>query len=299
MSGSDTLQRWIFEQAGVRAVHVRLDRVYAEVLARGDYSSDVGRLLGEGLVVAGMLSSGVKFSGRISLQLRSENGPLRMLLADCDDQGGMRALASVAECGGPESEDAPDLQALAPDGILTLNLEPRVEGGRRWQGIVSMDQPTLAGAVEGYFLQSEQLPTRLRLASDAGQAAGLLLQKLPGTAPDPDGWNRLSHLLDTISRSELLELDGSTLAHRLFHEEDRREFPARGLEFFCPCSRERVSAVLRSLGREELDSILAEQGRIETACEFCNETYVFDSLDVAQLLASEDVPAGERGNRIH
>ncbi len=299
MSGVDRLQRLMFDAANVRAVHVRLEEVYREVLSRGDYPATVARLLGQGLVVAGMLSSGIKYSGRVSLQLHSATGVLRMLLADCDDRGGMRALAKLAGDKEFPAELSDDIRQLVPDGTLTLNLEPQVSGGHRWQGIVALESDTLAGSVEGYFRQSEQLPTRLHLAADAGQAAGILLQRLPGTPEDPDGWNRLCHLLDTLSPEELLATDGDTLTHRLFHEVDRTRLSDRPLAFHCPCSRERVSAALRSLGREELEALVAEQGEIQADCEFCNEHYTFDAVDVSQILTSVEPPASGHGGRLH
>jgi len=137
---------------------------------------------------------------------------------------------------------------------------------------------------------SEQLETRLWLASDPSQAAGLLLQRLPGSsAADPDAWNRAVRLGETVTTQELLGLPARQIVHRLYHEEDIRVFEARVVSFRCSCSRERVVNMLRMLGREEVRSILQERGAVDVSCEFCNRRYAFDAVDAEQIFASEVV----------
>lgn len=278
----DHLQRLLLEEANVRCVVAHVDDVYREVRSRGSYPRTVARALGEALSVVALCSSGVKFNGRISLQLRASSG-LKLLMADCTDSGGMRALARF----DPDALlGAGALDDMARGGVLTMTVEPS-GNGRMWQGIVPFEGRDMAEAVAGYFEQSEQLPTRVICAVTDTRAAGVLVQRLPGTAADDDGWNRVCRLLDTLEAPELLHTDSETLLNRLFHAETRRLFPARELAFHCPCSRERVTRVLRGLGREELDDIVESQGEIEVSCEFCNQQYRFDRLDVARLLASE------------
>ncbi|MEX2499942.1 MAG: Hsp33 family molecular chaperone HslO [Wenzhouxiangellaceae bacterium] len=286
----DHLQRLLLEQANVRCVVAHLDTVYSEVLQRGRYPDLLASLLGESLVVAALCSSGVKFEGRVSLQLRA-SGAVKLLMADCTDDGGLRGLARF---------DADALLAvrefseIAQGGVLTMTVEPAGKG-RMWQGIVPLEGNSMAEAIAGYFDQSEQLPTRVILAVNESRAAGLLLQRLPGNADDDDGWNRVCRLIETVSDRELLETDSETLLHRLFHEETRRLFPARPLQFYCPCSRERVAQVLRGLGTEELDDIVESEGRVDVSCEFCNQKYSFDPLDVRRILHS-DLPEQDDDN---
>lgn len=278
----DHLQRLLLEQANVRCVVAHLDGVQAEVLRRGRYPDLLARWLGESLVVAALCSSGVKFEGRISLQLRT-SGAVKLLMADCTDDGGVRGLARF----DPDALlAAREFSEITRGGVLTMTVEPS-RNGRMWQGIVPLEGESMAEAISGYFDQSEQLPTRVLLAVDEGRAAGLLVQRLPGTAEDPDGWNRVCRLLDTLGDNELLATDSETLLHRLFHAETRRLFPARPLRFHCPCSRERVARVLRGLGSEELDEIVESRGEVEVSCEFCNEQYRFDPLDVSRILRSD------------
>ncbi len=289
----DRLQRVLLEEVNARCVVVHLERTLTDVLARGAYPPSIGRLLAETLVVTALCSSGIKFRGRISLQLQSR-GPLTLLMADCTDDGGLRGLARV-EAGAEPTRG--DLRVLAEGGVLTMTLEPTGRG-QTYQGIVPMEGGGMASAIEGYFEQSEQLPTRILLAVDGGRAAGGMLQKLPDEARDADGWNRAGTLLETLSPDELLGLDAETLLHRLFHEESRRLFPPRPLRFECPCTRERVASVLRGLGEGELREIVATQGEVDVDCQFCNQAYHFDRLDLERLLLSDD-PEAPDGGSVH
>jgi molecular chaperone Hsp33 len=163
----------------------------------------------------------------------------------------------------------------------------------------------LGEVLEHYMLQSEQLDTRLILAADDSIAAGLLIQRLPvagernlersgeRSVADEDqigrneDFNRVAHLAATLTRDELLQLDVNTLLRRLFWEEPLRRFPTLagddGPRFVCSCSRTRVGSMLKSLGRAEIDGIVAEQGRVEIGCDFCGLKYHFDPVDVGEL----------------
>jgi molecular chaperone Hsp33 len=187
---------------------------------------------------------------------------------------------------------------MARGGVLTMTVEP-TGSGRMWQGIVPVEGSGMADAVSAYFDQSEQLPTRVVLAVTGRRAAGALVQRMPGSAADADGWNRVCRLLDTVGHDELLDTDAETLMTRLFHEERRRLFPARPLQFHCPCSRERVARVLRGLGSDELDELIEAQGEVEVSCEFCNEQYRFDALDVQRVLHSELPERDDESGSIH
>jgi molecular chaperone Hsp33 len=153
------------------------------------------------------------------------------------------------------------------------------------------------------MLQSEQLDTRLILAADEKVAAGLLIQRLPAAGEKNlagslvsqenedeigrnEDYNRIATLAGSLTRQELLELDVDTVLRRLFWEEKLMRFPAQRPQFACTCSRDRVSNMIRSLGREEADSIIAEQGEIDVACDFCGQQYRFDAVDAARLFTS-------------
>ncbi len=282
---SDFLQRVLFEEINARCVRVRLEQVLSDIFTGSDYPEPVVRLLSQALLTVAMLSSGIKFSGRISLQLQS-SGVLPLLMADCTDSGGLRGVARLADNAELSGNEQDLWRSLVDGGILTLTVDPP-DGGERWQGIVPLEGDSMAEAVEAYFQRSEQLPTRIRLAVGEGVASALMIQKMPGEADDDDGWNRLEHLLATVASRELLETSSETLMTRLFHAETRRQFPARPLQFFCPCSRDRVLEVLQGLGATELEDMISQGEMVEVRCEFCNQAYGFDLLDLAELAGSD------------
>src|SRR5690606_31064601 len=213
----DVLTRFLLPDAGVRGVRVHLDEAWAQVRSRDDHGAAVTELLGEALAAAALFTGHAKVDGRLSVQLRG-TGALRTLFAECTAAGTVRGIARVE--GDPPATR--DLRALGEDAVLAITIENPTGPGRepaRYQGLVGLDSDSLAGAFEGYFERSEQLPTRLLLVADDTRAAGLLLQKLPGDEGDEDGWNRASMLFDTLGEAELLDLPAATLLRRLFHEE--------------------------------------------------------------------------------
>lgn len=284
----DSLVRFLLPGAGVRGVWVHLDDTWTQVRARvGDQPAAVTELLGEAMAASALFTGHAKVDGRLSVQLRGE-GPLRALFAECTAAGTLRGITQV-------TDDAPlprDLRDLGEGAVLAITIENPGLAGRdpvRYQGLVALESDNLADAFEGYFRQSEQLPTRLLLATDDGRAAGLMLQKLPGDAGDEDGWNRAGALFDTLSAAELLEWPAATLLHRLFHEEGAELLAERPLRFGCSCSRDRVASMLQSLGREEADAAAeAADGAARVRCEFCGEQYEFNPDEIAELFAGRE-----------
>lgn len=296
----DRLTRFLLEHAGVRGVRVHLDDAWREIAARAAYPREVAILLGQAAVATALLTAHAKVDGRLSLQLRGQQGPLRLLFAECTAAGTLRGIAKLdddeeadgeaASAAGTGTPDlgALDLRGLGEGAVLAITIENPSPTGRepvRYQGLVPLESATLAGALEDYFRQSEQLPTRLLLAADGAHAAGIMLQKLPGDAGDDDGWTRASALLDTLAPQELLDWPLATLLHRLYHEEGARLLDQRPLRFECSCSRERVADVLRSLGEEEARAAAAE-GVAEIRCEFCGQRYHFDADAIGTLFAA-------------
>ena len=295
----DRLTRFLLPDAGVRGVRVHLDETWRQILTRAEgseeaYPDGIARLLGEATVAAALFTGHAKVDGRLSVQLRGR-GALRTLFAECTAAGTLRGIAQF-------EEDAPaphGLADLGPDPILAITIEnpsPRGREPQRYQGLVPLEGADLRSAFEHYFQQSEQLPTRLLLVADDHGAAGLMLQKLPGDAGDDDGWTRACALFDTLSGAELLALPGPTLLHRLFHEEAPELLGERELRFGCSCSRERVEAMLVSLGRDEAEAAVAD-GVASVRCEFCGQRYAFTADDIAGLFApppSAPVEAPER-----
>ena len=289
----DQLGRFLLPDAGVRGVHVRLDEAWREIRGRAEYPAAIVEMLGEACAAAALFTGHAKVDGRLSVQLHGE-GALRALFAECTAAGTLRGIAQLGE-----GEVSRNLQEAAPGGMLAITIENPGKGGRepiRYQGLVALSAESLAGAFEGYFRQSEQLPTRLLLAADEHQAAGLMLQKLPGDGGDADGWDRASLLFGTLGPAELLAEPADVLIHRLFHQDSPQWLDRRPLRFACSCSRERVAAMLVSLGREEVDAAVeAGGGTAEVRCEFCGQAYCFAQAEARALFTAPRATAEAPG----
>jgi molecular chaperone Hsp33 len=285
----DVLHRFLLEKSGVRGVLVRLDETWQSVRSRADYPPALAQLLGETLAAAALFTGHAKVEGRLSIQLKGQ-GALRTLFAECTRAGTMRGLARWQE----PLPSALTPRELGEQTLLAITIESAPQPGReptRYQGLVGLDADSLGDAFETYFKQSEQLPTRLLLSADGRHAVGIMLQLLPGSEGDADAWPRAQALFDTLGPDELRLTPAAELLYRLFHEEGVRLLASQPLEFGCSCSRERVGAMLLTLGHEEAFSAL--QGDVaEVICEFCNHHYRFDRVDMEQLFAGGGIEPG-------
>lgn len=302
------LHKFVFDGLPVRGTLVRLTEDWREVLARRDkagsaYPEAVRALLGEMAAAAVLMQSSIKFDGSLVMQLHGD-GPVKLAVAESRSDLSFRVTSTV---NGEVPADA-GLEALVNlhgKGRCAITLDPksRQPGQQPYQGVVSLHgdlrEPLqkLSEVLEHYMLQSEQLDTRLILAASDQVAAGLLIQRMPVEGEgnigerNEDGigrsedYNRIAHLAATLTARELLTLDADTVLRRLFWEEPLLRFEPSHPRFSCTCSRERVGSMLKSLGRAEVDSVVAERGQVEVACEFCGNQYRFDSVDVGELFA--------------
>jgi molecular chaperone Hsp33 len=300
VSETDRLRRFLFEEAPLRGHWVRLTRTWSEAREHQPLPPPAMALLGEALAATTLLSASLKFSGTLTLQLGGSHGLVPMLVAQATDLRTVRGVAHVGDA--PVPEDA-GFAALIDGGRLVVSVEQGADAPP-WQGVVPLEGASLARCLENYFLVSEQVPTAIVLAADARHAAGLLLQKLP--APDAQGeagaagmqalWEEVTTLLATLRPSELLALDPEQLLSMLFGAHDLRLFEGEAVRFACRCDRERVAAMLRALGREEVESILAERGAVTVTCEFCRKPYGFDAVDAAGLFMSGGTADNQRVN---
>lgn len=285
---SDRLARFLLPDAGVRGVRVHLRDTWKGIRTRDDYPAAAAELLGEASAAAALFTGHAKIDGRLSVQLRGE-GALRTLFAECTATGTLRGIVRLSEGTTALSRD---LREAGAGATLAITIENPRAGDRepqRYQGLVALASDSLSSAFEDYFRQSEQLPTRIALAADDRAAAGLMLQKLPGDDGDADGWNRASALFDTLTAPELLDCPTSTLLQRLFHQESPQLLDQRPLRFGCSCSRDRVAAMLQSLGQEEARAALVD-GCARIRCEFCGQDYAFDSAAIDALFTAGPVP---------
>lgn len=294
---ADTLQKFVFENAFVRGELVDLSDTWKQVQARRDYPPAVKAILGEMLSAAALLSANLKFNGAIVMQIHGD-GPLRLLVVECDSDLNLRATAKLAE-GAVIGDDAtlPELVNVKGLGRFVITLDPKekLPGQKAYQGIVPLDGESVATVIENYMLRSEQLDTKLWLAASDNVSRGLLLQRLPseggiemaGDHDDVQTWERVVMLASTLRPDELIETGIETLMRRLFWEETIRVFDPQQAHFLCTCTREKVGNMLKMLGQPEVDSAIKELGKLAIDCDFCGQHYEFDAVDCAQLFTTE------------
>lgn len=309
LSGDDIIVPFQLEDMPVRGRLARLGPAAQRVLNAHAYPERVSRLLGEALALTAMLGSALKFDGYFTLQAQGD-GALSLLVADYETPadgaaGRVRGYASfdaaaIAALGeGPRSIDA-----VFGKGSLALTVDPRL-GRDRYQGIVPLEGENLAACARHYFAQSEQIPTHVELAvaqhftrgaaHGVWRASGLMIQYIPeegghaaamSIAPEDefesDDWVRAKLLADTVGADELVDprLSPDRLLYRLFHQEGVRVFAPQSVEFGCRCTREKIASVLAAYSYDEVAD-LAQDGVIETRCEFCSTPYVFQLSDFA------------------
>lgn len=275
----------MLEQLPVRGFWVRLDEPWHELRRHQHYAPSVEALLGEAISASVLLAATLKFHGTLTLQLAGD-GLVSLLVAQCTHDFSIRAVARAPEIVVGE----PGFRQLVGDGRLTVTVEAN-ERASRYQGIVALAGDTLAECLEHYFATSEQLPTRLVLAADGQHSAGVLLQKMPsGTALSREEWDRVSSPVAGLDRTLLRLGSAEDVLQRVCAERDCRLFAGSPVRFCCRCDAARVRTVLRSLGMQELRSILDEQGAVSVTCEFCGRPYRFDAIDVERLFASDANP---------
>lgn len=296
----DRLQKFLFEHAAVRGEFVDLTDAWEQVQENHAYPPAVTSLLGEMLSAAVLLASNIKFNGSLIMQIQGD-GPVRLLVAECNSRLQIRATAKLAE-DAVIADEATLRELVHAHGrgrfVITLDMNDKVPGQLPYQGIVSLEGATLAEVIENYMQQSEQLSTCIWLAANDSVSRGLLLQKLPEktgedglsqkTEEEERVWDHLVALSSTLNRNEMLGTDIDTLQHRLFWEEDILSFEPQQPVFSCSCSRQKVSDMFRMLGKAEVCEALEEQkGKLTVNCDFCGKGYDFDSVDVAQVFADD------------
>ena len=276
----DAVHGFLLEDLDIRGALVQLGPSWAAMTGQRNYAAPVRDLLGELAAVTALIGSKLKTPGRLSFQLQG-HGPVSMLVMDCNEQLQLRGMAKSELTADAETSVA-SVGELLGDGRLVLTLQPKT-AQTPYQSVVPITGNTLAAIFEHYLEQSEQQPARLWLAATADTACGLFLQKLPNAdVLDPDGWDRVEQLAATVRPGELA-LPPETLLTRLFGEENVRLFAPRAAAWHCPRDEEKVRNMLLSLGREELEAILADAEMIAIEDEICSHEYRYGPEIVDEL----------------
>ena len=297
------LRRFLLEAQPLRGNLVRLGAAWQELRARRAYPPQVESLLAEAATAAVLLSATLKFAGTLTLQLAG-SGRVRLLVAQCTDDFRLRAMAHHDLL----ASEIVDFPALVGSGRLAVTVASD-DSNAQYQGIVPLAGAGLGECLEHYFANSEQLPTRLRLAADGSRAGGVLLQKLPagsGVAAGGEAagaalqqtWEDLQAGLLALPPATLLDAAAEEVLRAVFGEHDCRLFGATPVQFACRCSAARVAGLVRGLGLAEARAALREQGELKVTCEFCGRDYRYDAVDIERLFAADAAapPPPERLN---
>ncbi len=289
---ADALSRFVFEHTAVRGALASLDVCCRDILACHAYPPALRRVLAELLAAAALLASTLKFNGSLIVQLRGD-GPVRMLVVECDAALALRATAQWRDDAEslPATTDLATLAGSTARSRLAITLDPK-DGGPLYQGIVGLEAASVATLIEHYLTTSEQIESRVVLATDGDRARGLLLQRLPGAgAADDAAWEIAAAAASAMTSADLLDAPGpAALLGAHFPAADIRLFEPRAAHFACGCSETRIGNALRLLGRAEVDGILAEQGRVGATCEFCNRQYTLTAAQARALFADDPRP---------
>jgi len=288
----DRVRRFVFERYPIRGHSVRMSRAWLNLREHQDYPPAVQKLLGEAVSAAVLLAATLKFDGTLTLQLQGK-GLVNLLVAQCTHDFKVRGMTRHDPIG-----DTAGFRSLVGDGQIVVTVEA-TDRASSYQGVVPISGNSLAECLEAYFIQSEQLPTRVVLAATPGVVSGMLVQRIPGEGGkqslDPaalqSAWMKVDHALLELTPTALIQDDIEQRLVSMFGDDEVRVFTGHDVKFECRCSRERVANVLRSLGQEEVRSVIAEQGAVTVTCEFCQRPYRFDPIDAEQLFV-DPAPRG-------
>jgi molecular chaperone Hsp33 len=278
MEACDGLQRFIFEHAEIRGEIARLEEVYQTITEQRSYPPAVKTILGEALVSCLLLVGSIKFEGELSLQFQGDDS-LPMMIVQCDHQLHLRGFAKFK----------PDLDTLAYqqaflNGQMTLMIHQSHQT-EVFQSIIPITSTEMSQNLMNFFSQSEQVATQIMITSDSKRVCGMLLQLLPGqdTQQREEFWEYATKIGQTLTPQELLNLKNTEILHRLYHETELRLLLEKNVKFKCRCSTEKMEGVLKMLGQDDIEDLLKEYEKVEVICDFCNQKYYFDSIDVAMM----------------
>lgn len=278
------LTGFLLPSRGVRGFVVELSEGLDALFGWRDYPPDVARELGLALAATPLLAADMSQEGRFNLQFQGK-GPLKLLVTQIDQDLSLRGMAKHA----PDAEG--DFQSLMRGGLLAAMMEPR-HGDNRYQAMVEVLGEGLSESLQIYFGRSEQIQTQVRLAAGPSKLAGVLVQRLPeAEGYHDDDWEHVYTLFRTVTPDDLLRWTAAELLQRVFAEDEVRVFEPRAVTLACQCSHAQISAMLLGLGREEVDSVLKEQGQLGVTCEFCGREYRYTPAE-AHALFDADTAAG-------
>ncbi|MDB5466140.1 MAG: chaperone protein Hsp33 [Phenylobacterium sp.] len=295
----DLVGAFQIEGEPVRGRIARLGPSVDQILRAHDYPEPVANLLGEACALAALVGSNLKFDGRLIVQAQGD-GPVRYVVADYDTSGGLRGYCRFDQEKVAQASEGflrPGARTLLGEGVFIMTVDQGADM-ERYQGVTPIEGETLALCAEQYFAQSEQTPTRVRLAvgqADDGdgfrwRAGGVLIQNIAeddARGPTEEAWTRTQALFETLGEDELIDsrLSSNHLLFRLFHEDGVRVFGSQPLRAFCRCSQSRIETVLSSFSAEERADMVEPDGKIHVTCEYCSRVYAVEPATLEAINA--------------
>lgn len=278
MQAPDGLQRFIFEKAEIRGEIARLEDTYQTIVAQRPYPEPLKLILGEALIACLLLVGSIKFEGELNLQFEG-NDVLPMMIVQCDHLLNIRAFARYAE-----DKSAKDYQDALLNGKMMLMIKQNHQT-ESFQSHIPITSTSMSENIMHFFAMSEQVATQVHIAINQQRVVGFLLQLLPGgdTVQRELFWEYASTIGQTLTEDELLNLDNQTILHRLYHEADIRLLIEKEGRFQCRCSSDKMQKLIKMLGENDVHELLKESGYVEITCDFCNQHFVFDAIDVAMI----------------
>lgn len=270
---SDKIHRFIFDSFGIRGELVQLELSVQSMLNKHHYPAVIADLLQQVAAVGILLTTTLKFEGKMSVQLQTE-GKLKMLVVQANHTLGYRGIARYDKQVDYSNMTFSD---LAKNGQLSITIEPKK--GKRYQGYVELNQDTFAGCIEDYFNQSEQLKTRIWLFNNDDKVTGLMLQALPDMLSQ-DSFDHLVYLSETLTKDECLSVNGDVLLNRLFHQESVRDLLTQDIHFQCGCNKKKMLDSVALFPADELQNIINQKGKITVKCEFCLDQFDFSEVEI-------------------
>lgn len=306
----DLLKKYLFEDLSVRIQTVNLTQTWHDICEHQEFEPILRNLLGELSAAAVLLASNIKQEGTLILQLHGQ-GPIQLLVVECNEELQLRATMNVRQEFAIKATDTfQELLNYNGEGRFSVWFDPsnRPAEQQPYQGIVPIEGNNVAEVLKNYMRTSEQIDTQFHLAANDDKATGMLIQRIPHSGgmhlisveEADEAWERAKILCRTIMPEEQLAIDEEHLVARVFYEEELRTYEPQAITAFCSCTKERVAAALKMLGRAEVESILEEMGQIEVKCHFCGKPYVYDPIDSAQLfLEDAQISSTDTSNRIN
>ncbi len=304
----DAIFPFHLQESPVRGRIVRLSGVMDDLLERHNYPEAINSVIAEAVVLTALIGQLVNFGWKFSIQFRSD-GPLRLAAADYlapETEGEAAKVRAYASFRHEELKSfGGNLVSAGSQGYLAMLID-KGDGREPFKGLTPLSGKSLSECAEEYFRRSEQIPTRVSVATGwatgngmrSRQAGGIMIQRMApasgihkgregpiegGQQVDRDeDWTKARAIFSTIDGDELLgpEPSPSDLLYRLFHDDLPMVADCQPVEFGCTCSAERVRTSMSIYSAKDIARMTTKQNLVVADCQFCGAHYELDPSEL-------------------